>query len=214
MSELDMQQRDRRLQEIGNLTLVTGKVNKLLTNHPWTQEQAVAVDAPVPRQNSIRGKRNVLAQYSTFLMNADLYTQYQETWNEEMIVRRGKEMINRILRIWPRHDPDGDEPTWNPPQPGYDPPREQPPTGNPPQPGARRSLNNLREGTEVYFRSIKGVVRGGKLLVQGSLYATPSAASLAVAGGVQSNGWRVWKTTGGKSLADLHDHDRHEGVTI
>ena len=205
MSEPEVQRRDQRIHELGNLTLVTGKVNKLLTNHPWTEAQAVAADAPIPPHTSLRGKRNVLAQYSTFLLNADLAAMNAEVWDEASISGRTTEMITRVLHVWPREDPSGLVPEWEPPASRFDASSTAAPNEATSRRFFGRSLENIVDGTEVSLRGVTGVVRGGRLVVNGIVHPTPTSAAVAAGSGAQLNGWQVWKTRDGGSLADLHD---------
>lgn len=202
MDELAAQRRDQIVQKLGNLTLVTGTVNKLLRNHPWTEDQAVAVDAPVPKPNSPRGKRNVLAQHSTLLLNADLCTRHPDAWTETTIEDRGRWLAGRIMEIWPRPQVADDFPVphFNAEERAalLEIPRARSSIG--------RSLTNIPDGTTVRFRGTSAVVRDGRMHIGDRTFATPSAAAVEVAHGIQHNGWRVWKLVNGVSLADFHDN--------
>jgi hypothetical protein len=208
MTEADGQRRDIAVQSLGNLTLVTSKVNKMLSNHPWTEQMAVTADAPVPRGGALRGKRNVLGHHSVLILNRDVLERAVDEWTEENIALRGEELTERILRIWPRPPIDDDRediaPTWDPPT--------AEPASQPHRPGSRsssrRELRNLPDGTTVHFRRRVGTITQGHLVVDGIAYETPSAAAVAVTHGSQANGWMVWKTADGLTLAELHDNPR------
>jgi len=66
---------------MGNLTLVTGKLNSKLSRDPWPE------------------KRKTLRKSSILKLNAEL-TELEE-WNEEKITRRSKELFEMAKEIWP-----------------------------------------------------------------------------------------------------------------
>ena len=73
---------------IGNLTLVTRKLNPAMSNSPWSE------------------KKGYMETYSLLNLASDI--RRAETWDEAQIDRRTKWMIERILHIWP----DSASPTW------------------------------------------------------------------------------------------------------
>lgn len=74
-----------------------------------------------------------------------------------------------------------------------------------------RSLEEVPDGPVIYRHhgtEHRADVRGGALLLDdGREFSSPTAAAMAVNGGVSVNGWRVWSRNG-TSLADLVDHQR------
>lgn len=78
--------RDEALQNIGNLTLTTEKLNKSLSNGPWHE------------------KRQTLANHSSLFLNKTLLTNALEVWDEDAIIDRSKYLAEIILRIWPYAD--------------------------------------------------------------------------------------------------------------
>ena len=77
------ERRSEAVNRIGNLTLVTGKLNSSMSNAPWEE------------------KRGTLAKHSTLLLNSRLLSSAPETWDEETIDSRSKDMIEAICKIWP-----------------------------------------------------------------------------------------------------------------
>ena len=76
--------KDRRellLHTLGNLTLVTNKLNSTLSNDAWSK------------------KRKTLRISSILNLNADLIE--REEWNETEIKRRSKELFRLAKKIWP-----------------------------------------------------------------------------------------------------------------
>jgi hypothetical protein len=81
--------RDRHLHRLGNLTLTTGELNSSLSNGPW--------HAP----ESANDKRRGLARHSLLKLNARLAEENPEDFNEQAIDRRGEQLADEILSIWP-----------------------------------------------------------------------------------------------------------------
>lgn len=75
------QERDRHLNRIGNLTLVTGPLNVSLSHDPW------------------EAKRAELQKHSKLALNARLIE--EDDWDEERIVARGKWLATQLEEIWP-----------------------------------------------------------------------------------------------------------------
>jgi len=69
---------------LGNLSLVTGKLNPVLSNSEWAD------------------KKVALKEHSVLLLSDELLE--NETWNEESILNRGQKMATTICQIWPRPD--------------------------------------------------------------------------------------------------------------
>lgn len=77
-------QRSRLLHSIGNLTLITGKLNTSQSNGPWEK------------------KRVTLDQHSVLHLNKQLLTEYgSQDWDEAGIRARGIDLATRATRIWP-----------------------------------------------------------------------------------------------------------------
>jgi hypothetical protein len=107
--------RDRRIHEIGNLTLVTGRFNAALANLPWTDEEALA------RRVGRYGKRSLLVNHSVLLLNTDIVSKHPTAWTDRDISARTDRLIQVIQRLWPvslsasqepiEPPPDGEGPT-------------------------------------------------------------------------------------------------------
>jgi hypothetical protein len=92
--------RDRLVQTIGNLTLVTGHLNASLSNRPWLDSDA-AVAAPSGPQAG-KGKRSLIDKYSLLVLNKEIVQEHKEAWTEEDITARGQAIAKDIAAIWPR----------------------------------------------------------------------------------------------------------------
>lgn len=73
--------RDRALHTIGNLTVLTQALNSSVSNGAWAE------------------KKPALLQASLLPINLQL--RGYEAWDEDAITRRGAELLERALRIWP-----------------------------------------------------------------------------------------------------------------
>lgn len=74
--------RDNLKHSIGNLTLVTNKLNPTLSNAAWSE------------------KRGTLGDHTVLFLNKDLVKDYTE-WDESTILQRGEELAELACEIWP-----------------------------------------------------------------------------------------------------------------
>lgn len=79
-------ERDRALHTLGNLTLLTRKLNSKQSNGPWLGED---------------GKRAGLEQHDVLFLNRELLKTAGDQWTDDAIAERTKDLIEAILRIWP-----------------------------------------------------------------------------------------------------------------
>jgi len=76
--------RDTIIHTIGNLTLLTKKLNPSVSNGPWDE------------------KKDALRKHSVINLNRELVNKYNEVWDEGTIKKRGENLFNTALEIWPR----------------------------------------------------------------------------------------------------------------
>ena len=74
-------QRNTLIHTIGNLTLVTQKLNSSLSNSPWEH------------------KRDGLQEHSVLLLNNELMS--ESAWNEESIRSRSRRLADLVCEVWP-----------------------------------------------------------------------------------------------------------------
>ena len=79
-------ERAERIHTLGNLTLLTAKLNSAVSNGPWDGEN---------------GKRAALKRHDLLLLNRDLDSFCVGPWTDESITSRTNNLVNRILEIWP-----------------------------------------------------------------------------------------------------------------
>lgn len=82
-------ERDRIKQTIGNLTLVTKRLNPKMSNGPWST------------------KRDALQKFSVLLISSDV--REAETWDEQSIRDRSDRLATIAIDVWPGPD---DEKNW------------------------------------------------------------------------------------------------------
>lgn len=78
--------RDRTVNFIGNLTLVTRSLNSSTRNRPWPD------------------KRSELESHSTLAMNRILLQEAPDVWNEPAIRDRSRKLADLVVAIWPGPD--------------------------------------------------------------------------------------------------------------
>jgi len=81
-------EREGRIQNIGNLTLVSERLNPTLSNGPWDAENGAAC------------KRALLSKYTTLVLNKELLEQAAGGWDEQGISNRAKALLGRAKRLW------------------------------------------------------------------------------------------------------------------
>ena len=81
--EEEINARDQAVKELGNLTLVTGRLNSSLSNAPWHQ------------------KKEALKKHTTLRLNWELLEDPPEVWDEESIRERSGQLAHAATVIWP-----------------------------------------------------------------------------------------------------------------
>jgi hypothetical protein len=92
-------ERDRRINCLGNLTLITKKLNGSLSNRPWTDSEAQALGGGGP--DAGKGKRSLLDKYSLLVLSKDITSQHQDAWTDQDIEKRSRFLAEQICKIWP-----------------------------------------------------------------------------------------------------------------
>jgi len=91
-------ERDRIVNTLGNLTLVTKSLNSSLSNRPWTDVQASGLkDGGAPGQ----GKRTLLENFSLLVLNKEILKNHVEAWTEADIEERSRVLVRAICDVWP-----------------------------------------------------------------------------------------------------------------
>jgi len=90
--------RDALVQTIGNLTLVSGKLNPTLSNLGWHHETT----------DGDQGKQRFLQEHSVLKLNSKIAS--HQDWSEQAIKDRTHTLVTQILALWPRPDVASEEP--------------------------------------------------------------------------------------------------------
>ncbi|MNS04252.1 hypothetical protein D3C72_356070 [compost metagenome] len=86
-------ERDIALHGVGNLTLVSAKLNPSMSNAPW-----------LPSATSKLSKREALNDHSKLELNARLVKEHPGDWNESMMRNRAAALFAEARHIWPSAD--------------------------------------------------------------------------------------------------------------
>jgi hypothetical protein len=79
-------ERAQRIHTLGNLTLLTAKLNGAVSNGAWAGQN---------------GKREALRKHDVLLLNRDLDSFSPDGWADDSITQRTEDLIKRIVDIWP-----------------------------------------------------------------------------------------------------------------
>jgi uncharacterized protein DUF262/uncharacterized protein DUF1524/RAMA domain-containing protein len=175
--------RDPLIDTIGNLTLLTGRLNSKVSNGPWS--------GPV-------GKRAALHGHDVLMLNRQLLDQATDGWDDDHIRARTERLVDVITEMWPV--PEGHKSRTE---------RIERRPARKVELADVMAAGLLEEGATLHARRrrVAGrtatVLPDGALDVDGVRYSTPTGASRIVSG-TSENGWRFWLTDP-KSKRSLHD---------
>ena len=96
--------RDDMIHTLGNLTLITGGLNKKMSNRSWHY------------------KRELIEQSDNLFINKKLLIESTDSWDEYQIEQRGKWMADVVCQIWPHpkiRTKAGNAPPTHPQSPGF-----------------------------------------------------------------------------------------------
>lgn len=99
LSPEEAAERDHRVNGLGNLTLVTKKLNSSLSNRPWTDAEAQALGGGGP--DAGKGKRSLLNKYSLLVLSKDLTAEHADAWTDEDIEARSRFLAEQVCKVWP-----------------------------------------------------------------------------------------------------------------
>jgi hypothetical protein len=166
--------RERIIHTLGNLTLLTGKLNSKVSNGPWLGGG---------------GKREGLEAHDVLLLNRELLKKARDRWTDEGIRVRTQELAEVIIQIWPV--PLGH-------RSGFSPDR-RPRLRKKVHLSDLLVGGVLEAGMTLFPRRKKHSDRAATLLpdgqveVDGVAYSSPTEAATAIAG-KRTNGWAFFLT--------------------
>ncbi len=161
-------ERDSLIHTIGNLTLLTSRLNSKVSNGPWVGES---------------GKRQGLEAHDVLFLNRELLKTAKTDWTDSMIRSRSDVLAQLIVAVWPT--PSGYKSGFTSDKVR---PRHRLDLSD------LISAGFLQPGMTLTPRQKKHQAKAGVLLPDGridiseTIYSSPSEAAKAVTGGVM-NGW-------------------------
>lgn len=179
--------RDLRIHRLGNLTLLTKKLNSTVSNGPWLGE---------------KGKATHLQEKDVVLLNSRILAGYSTAqWDEASIDRRAGLMIDALLAIWPA-----------PPGHRVQIERGQADISVTVEVADLVGAGYLASGQVLYSRPGKygghtaRVLSDGRIEVEGKVFESPSSAAISVRQKT-TNGWNFWRleADGRRSLKHARD---------
>lgn len=91
--------RDRLINTLGNLTLVTSDLNGTLSHRPWTDSDTASLKTT--GENRGLGKRSLLNKYSVLLLSRDIVDNHVDAWSENDIAQRSVKLAEMLCEVWP-----------------------------------------------------------------------------------------------------------------
>ncbi len=182
--------RNRLVQSLGNLTLLTKKLNSKVSNGPWEGKD---------------GKRTALQGHSSLLLNARLETEYGADWGAHRVAARTTALSRHLLDIWPV--PSGHKVKFT---------EEVPPQGTYVSLSDLMAAGMLDDGTVLVPASSTFSERSAIVLTDGSLeldngetFSSLSGAARRVRNTDTAAGWHFWKVaSSGLLMYDIRDEYR------
>lgn len=178
-------ERDARIHRLGNLTLLTKKLNSTVSNGPWLGEA---------------GKAAHLQERDVVLLNSRLLVEYSsKQWDEDGIDHRTQQVIHAVLAIWPV-----------PPGHKVQIARHQAEISVTVEIADLIAAGYLSVGQALYSQQGKygghtgRILSDGRIEVGGQVFDSPSGAGRHVRKKL-TNGWGFWRLdeSGHKSLRDV-----------
>ena len=99
-SEEEARKVEAALHRLGNLTVITGKLNGSLSNRPWTDTEARTVAPTGP--NAGIGKRALISTFSLLALNKEIVDHHESQWTVDDIDQRSRDLLGLICKNWPR----------------------------------------------------------------------------------------------------------------
>jgi hypothetical protein len=167
-------ERDRLIHNLGNLTLLTDRLNSKASNGPWIGDG---------------GKRQALEKHDVLMLNRELLKDKPSVWNEDGIRLRAERLIQLIEEIWAVPANHKSEFA----------PDSKPQTARSIDLNDLIAAGMLQVGMSLFPRLNKyshltgTLLSDGKIEIDGKSFSSPSDAATAVVG-KRRNGWRIFLT--------------------
>ncbi|MFO1205087.1 MAG: DUF1524 domain-containing protein [Burkholderiales bacterium] len=167
-------ERDRGIHTLGNLTLLTKKLNSKQSNGPWL---------------GAGGKREGLEQHDVLILNRELLKRAGDKWTDDAIHTRTRDLIEIIVEVWPV--PVGHKSGFSPEsKPRL---RKKVQLADLINGGVLAPGMTLFPARKKYSDRVATLLPDGYVDVDGVAYASPSDAASAIAG-KRTGGWWFFLT--------------------
>jgi hypothetical protein len=166
-------QLNRIIHSLGNLTLLTGKLNSKVSNGPWLGTE---------------GKRNGLEAHDVLVLNRELLKKSVEQWTDDAIRLRTGELAAVIAQIWPV--PPNHESSVASAQPRL---RKMIDLSDLINGGALQPGMSLFPRRKKYSHKVATLLQDGQVDVDGVAFSSASDAATAIVG-KHTNGWSFFLT--------------------
>jgi GNAT superfamily N-acetyltransferase len=177
-------ERDALIHTIGNLTLLTSRLNSKVSNGPWIGNS---------------GKRQGLESHDVLMLNRKLLETAGTEWNDAKILNRSETLAKIIVEIWPT--PVGHKSPFTTQKVR---PRHRFDLSDLISAGCLQIGMQLTPRPKQYSSKIGTLLGDGRVDIDGVVYATASEAAKAITG-VPTNGWwfLLVDTQSKRSLKDV-----------
>jgi hypothetical protein len=165
--------RDHLIHTLGNLTLLTKRLNSKVSNGPWLGDS---------------GKRSGLNEHDVLFVNRELLKHAADSWTEEKIRERTQLMIEMILQVWPV--PVGHRSGFIAEKPSS---RRKVDLSDLINAGVLHSGMSLFPRRKKHSHQVATLLPDGRIAIDDLIFASPSTAATHVAGG-RINGWGFFLT--------------------
>lgn len=161
-------ERDALIHTLGNLTLLTSRLNSKVSNGPWLGES---------------GKRHGLEAHDVLLLNRELLKTADQAWTDAAIRLRSEELAKSIIEIWPA--PEGHRSGFASEKVR---PRHKVDLSDLLSAGFLQAGIPLIPRRKKFVESVVTLLPDGRLDLSGTIYSSPSEAAKAIVGKAM-NGW-------------------------
>jgi hypothetical protein len=183
----DESRRNQIVQTLGNLTLLTSRLNTGMSNYPWIGDKS---------------KREALREHSLLRLTDDVLEAAGDDWNAEKIKNRTIDLIEQIIQIWPV--PEGHAVNFQQSN-GQAPTKGSVFLADLLGPGLIEPGDTLRPTRPSHAARRATILSDGRIEIDtGQVFKFPSGAAMGVSGAVSEAGWFFWlHERSGRTLQDL-----------
>jgi hypothetical protein len=177
--------REARLHLLGNLTLLTGRLNSKVSNGPWS---------------GTGGKREGLNGHDVLLLNREIVRVAENNWTNELVKNRTRDIARIITQIW--QVPKGHKSGFSSKAPRVL--HKQVGLSDLIAAGVLKAGASLFPKRKKYNERVAILLPDGRLEIDGVPFAEPNEAAAAIVG-ERTSGWRFFLVdlNSKKSLRDV-----------